>query len=300
MWVENQIRQVAGQQHGVLTRGDLSALGASRHEIDHQIRRGRLTMVQPGVYNIDSVPASWKTSVLEALYAAGPKAAASHRTAAVLWGFDAISGLLIELTVPYLKSPEPAGALIHRTRRKLWITEIDAIPITRPERTLLDLAPILPARVLFKVARSGIHKGLTSIDRLDKVVGTDGGRGVAGTRRMRWLIGELADDVSASVSEIDLQQIISEIPIPRPVQQLRIKRPSGRNAYPDFAWPDLMKIIEVDGFEAHGTPEQLQEDLQRQNDLMDLGWSIRRFTATEVRDDPERVRDEIARFIGNP
>jgi very-short-patch-repair endonuclease len=58
-----------------------------------------------------------------------------------------------------------------------------------------------------------------------------------------------------------------------------------------------MKIIEVDGFGAHGTPEQLQSDLRRQNALLELGWQIRRFTATEIRDEPDRVRHEIVRFI---
>lgn len=44
-----------------------------------------------------------------------------------------------------------------------------------------------------------------------------------------------------------------DAPLPPAVQQLRIGLPGGGNAYPDISWPDLMRIVEVDGFEAHGT-----------------------------------------------
>lgn len=116
---------------------------------------------------------------------------------------------------------------------------------------------------------------------------------------MRWLVQALEADRSGSVTEIDLKYIIFDSPIPKPVQQLKVRRPGGTLAYPDFAWPDLKKIVEADGFAAHGSPEQLQNDLWRQNDLMDLGWDIRRFTATEIREQPSRVRSEIVHFINN-
>jgi very-short-patch-repair endonuclease len=102
------------------------------------------------------------------------------------------------------------------------------------------------------------------------------------------------------VAEIDMKHIVVDAPVPMPVQQLRIRLRDGSNAYPDFTWPDRMRIVEVDGFEAHGTPEDLQRDLWRQNQLMELGWEIRRFTATDVRDRPEQVREEVIHFVNQP
>lgn len=300
MWVEKTVRDLAGHQHGLVTRVDLWRLGITRHEIDGNIDRGRLDVVHPGIYNLDSVPPTWKTMVLGGVLSAGQLALASHRCAAALWGFDAVYGSTIEVTVPYLKSPEPDRVLVHRTRRSNPEGLVDGIPTTTPERTIFDLAPILPARVLEKAARSAVHAGLTTSALLDEEVGRSGGRGVAGTRRMRWLVQTLAADRSGSASEIDLKYIIFDSPIPRPIQQLRIQRPDGSSAYPDFAWTDLKRIVEADGFVAHGSPEQLQEDLRRQNDLMDLGWEIRRFTATEIREHPLRVQSEIVRFIQSP
>jgi hypothetical protein len=300
MWHEGLVRELAGTQHGLIRRADLARLGVTDREIGWRINVGRVEVPHPGVYYLNSTPPTWKTAALAAVMAAGPDALASHRCAAVVWGLDAVYGRTIEVTVPYLESPEPAGVIVHRTRRSNPAAVVESIPITTPERTLFDIAPILPARVLEKAGRSAVHLGLTTVDRIDLAVGKFGGRGVSGTKRMRWLVGAIANDESGSVSEIDLKHIIWGAPIPPPVQQLQIRLKDNSHAYPDFSWPDLSKIVEVDGFGAHGTPEQLQSDLKRQNALMELGWQIRRFTATEVRNDPGRVRDEIVRFIHGP
>jgi hypothetical protein len=300
MWDEERVQVVAGQHRGLLSRGEMADLGVTNREIDRRIGQGRVVAVHPGVYYVDSVPMTWKTMVMAAVMAAGADAVASHRSAAVLWGLDAIHGAVIEVTVPYVESPEPNRVIVHRSRRSGTAAQVESIPVTTPERTLFDLAPMVPTRVLEKAARSAVHMGLTTVDGLDMEVARFGGRGVSGTRRMRWLVRALADDKSGSVAEIDLKNVLLDAPMPRPVQQLRIGLPGGGNAYPDFSWPDLMRIVEVDGFDSHGTPKQLQDDLRRQNDLMGLGWHIRRFTATEVRQEPDRVRAEIVRFVNSP
>jgi hypothetical protein len=142
MWEEERIQREAGLQHGLLRLADLSQLGVTKREIIWRLRQGRVVAVHPGVYYIDSIPKTWKTMVLAAVMAAGPEAVASHRTAGVLWAFDAIYGRVIEVTVPYVESPEPTGVIIHRTRRPGSPAELGPIPITSPERTVFDLAPI--------------------------------------------------------------------------------------------------------------------------------------------------------------
>lgn len=275
MWHEGRLRQAAARQHGLIGRDQARSLGATDHEISRHIESGRLEVVHPGVYYLNCTPATWKTEVLAAAIAAGPDALASHRCAAVLWGMDSIYGRMIEVTVPYSESPVPKGAILHRTRRHNPRFELDSIPISPPEKTLLDMAGTLPERTLWKAARSAVKKGISSVEKMDVTVGVYGGRGVGGTKRMRRVIRLVADDESGSVAEIDLAWIVMNAPVPEPIQQLRIRLPNGNNAYPDFSWPDRMRIVEVDGFGAHGAPEQMKHDLQRQNQLLDLGWEIR-------------------------
>lgn len=253
-----------------------------------------------GVYYLDAAAATWFTDIRSALFACGPAAVASHRTGAVLWGLDGLRTRVIEVTVPYAASPEPPGILVHRSRRPNPSTVISAIPVTVAEKTIMDLAASVPPRVLAKLARSAVYHHHTTPDRLDTAIGLYGGRGVKGTRIMRRVVGALFDDFSGSVSEVDLRTIVLDAPIPRPVQQLRVSIPDGTNVYPDFSWPDRMRIVEIDGLGAHGSPEQLEADLRRQNALMELGWEIRRFTAQRVREDPEGVRAEIIRFVNRP
>lgn len=300
VWEEHRIRAAAGRTHGVLSRGALRTVGVTQREIAWRIGSGRLEVIHPGVYYLDSVVATWKTEVLAAVLAAGPDALASHRTAALLWRLDGIYGRILEVTVPFNEEPEPAGVLVHRTRRINSGQVLEGIPTTSPEKTLIDVASMLPERTLFKASRSAVTQHLTTAEKLDRAIGVHGGRGVSGTRKMRRVVALVDADQSGSPSEIDLKYIVMDAPIPGPVQQLRIRLPDTSHAYPDFAWPDRYRIVEVDGFGAHGTPQQLQRDLRRQNLLMELGWEIRRFTATEIRDQPQRVRSEIVRFVNAP
>ncbi|HZD24266.1 MAG TPA: type IV toxin-antitoxin system AbiEi family antitoxin domain-containing protein [Acidimicrobiia bacterium] len=300
MWDEGLLRSQASQRHGLISRGELTTLGITDATIKYRIDSGRLEHLYPGVYYMNATPATWKTDVLAGVMAAGPDALASHRTAAVLWELDAVFSRMIEVTVPFNEEPVPTGVILHRTRRANPGTVVDGIPITPPDKTLMDLSSILGERTLFKAARSAVRKGIITVKGLDDAVRLYGGRGVKGTRKMRRVVLLVADDESGSVAEIDLGYIIMDAPIPPPVQQLKIRLPNGEHAYPDYAWPPIMRIVEADGFTAHSTPEQLEHDLWRQNQLMDLGWDIRRFTAQKIRENPEEVRAEIIRFINRP
>lgn len=300
MWREGHIRALAGRQHGLVNRPQLLRSGVTDNDLVRRHLKARLETLHPGVYYLDASPATWRTQVLAGVMAAGPDALASHRTAALLWEFDAIYGHTIEVTVPFNEEPEPAGIIVHRTRRMNPGAVVEAIPVTAPEKTLLDITPLVPDRVLEKAMSSAIRNGLTSEEKLDLAIGRHGGRGVAGTRRFRRVVRIVAEDASGSVAEIDLKHIVMDAPIPKPVQQLRVRLPEGANTYPDFAWPDRMRLVEVDGFGAHSTPEQLQNDLRRQNQLMELGWEIRRFTANDVRKRPREVREQIILFVSKP
>ena len=146
---------------------------------------------------------------------------------------------------------------------------------------------------------SALRLGHTNPEAMSIMMGENAGRGVRGTRRMRRVFAAAEEGLSASGAEVEMSRLIRECPIPSPLQQMRISLPEGRNAFPGFAWPDRMKTIEVDGFDAHSTPKQLHDDLVRQNALMNLGWEIRRFTGRRVSREPTIVIDEITQFVLN-
>lgn len=300
MWDEAKVREVAGQQHGLVHRPGLLEMGATDHYIKTELGRGRWSEMHPGVYYLNVTPITWRTEVLAAVFAAGRRALASHRTAATLMGMDGVSTRMIEVCVAHSDRPVPAGATLHRSRRQLPGVMFDAIPVTEPGRTLLDLASLLPDPVLEKTLSSAVRLKLVTLEEVDQTIGVHGGRGVKGTRRLRRVLRTVDGDITGSPSEVDANQLVRDAPIPQPVLQLRIPLQNGENAYPDFSWPDRMRIVEIDGLGAHWTEEQLQHDLARQNQLMALGWEIRRFTARQLRRDPQGVLNEIVSFVNAP
>lgn len=63
----------------------------------------------------------------------------------------------------------------------------------------------------------------------------------------------------------------------------------------DFAYPEIKYAIEVDGYEFHTGLREFRHDRVRQNDLVDLGWTLHRFTWTDVDELSPRVADRIRR-----
>ena len=297
MWDEESTRAFARDNHGLIDRGTLLRHGATDDIIKTMLATGRWIRVQWGVYYLDTVERGWVGRVRSAAFAAGPHSLASHRTAAILWQLDGIRGRIVELTVPYENRAVPSGAIVHRTRRVLPATVVKRVPTTTVERTLLDLAGCVPEPVLEKSLQSALRMRLTSPDAIGFLLSEQGGPGVRGTRTLQRVL-EMADDgITGSPAEVETVRLVRSAPVPTPVLQHRIRLPDGTSAYPDFSWPDRLKIVEVDGFGAHSSADSLHNDLIRQNMLMELGWEIRRFSARQVRREPRLMIDEIVRFV---
>ncbi|HJS72612.1 MAG TPA: DUF559 domain-containing protein [Acidimicrobiia bacterium] len=234
---------------------------------------------------------------MAAVLACGPGALASHRAALVIWQLDGISSAPLELTVPYDSRPIPEGIIVHRTRRPQEPAEAQGIPVTTVERTLLSCAAHFPEITLGKALDSAIRKRLTDVDRCYDALVAEGGRGVRGTRRFRRVLMERVHDASTGAgSEFELLYHMQMGLLPRPELQHQLFV-EGERRVPDFYWPQLGKAVEVDGVDAHSSADRLDDDLVRQNALLDLGIQLRRFSARRVRREPERVVAEIRKFL---
>ena len=60
--------------------------------------------------------------------------------------------------------------------------------------------------------------------------------------------------------------------------------------YIDFAYPEVMLAIEVDGYEQRASTESLAYDNNRANQLVLAGWTILRFGWERVVNDPQGLR----------
>ena len=65
----------------------------------------------------------------------------------------------------------------------------------------------------------------------------------------------------------------------------------------DFACPEKMLVIEIDGGYHDETSD---EDIRRQENIQDLGWTVLRFTDKEVEQDAEALVRAIAKELNLP
>src|SRR5947209_9801282 len=83
--VNREIIESAETDHGVTTFGRAAAIaGADRAKAE--LRSGRWCPMAKNVYRLRGAPQTWEQRVMALTLAAGPSAAASHRSAAALLG----------------------------------------------------------------------------------------------------------------------------------------------------------------------------------------------------------------------
>ncbi|HUP87676.1 MAG TPA: DUF559 domain-containing protein [Acidimicrobiales bacterium] len=285
--------QRASAQHGLVTFHQLVSAGVATSTIDTWVAAGRLVRVQPRVYRVAGAPVTWEQRVLAAVLAAGPGAAASHRTAAVLWGL--LGRGPIEIAVPRGRTPDLRGVIVHQTRDPIVVAHRRGIPVTTPMRTLVDLGAVVPAAVLEVAVDRADVAGLCSIAAVEWELSRVARPGRRGTGPLREVLDRhaLLEEPPDGMLEPRFARLCKLAALPMPVFQHRV----GRFKI-DFAYPDLMIAIEVDGYGPHSSRSAFQSDRDRQNHLVGLGWTVLRFTWSDVVKRPEHVAKVVADAIG--
>lgn len=295
------VTDAARHDYGVIARSQLRELGLSRDQIIRVVRRGDLVVIHPGVYRTAGAPVTDEQRLLAAIRAAGPGAVASHIAAAWLW--DLTDDLDLHVSVPRNRSPRIDGVTIHRSgdlsaERTLHRRRI---PTTTPMRALLDLGAIADATVVEDALDRALVKRLLVVASVERALEKVAKRGRSGAGVLRAVLDEraLRDGIPDGLLEPRMARLVKRYGLPMPVFQHRVYNAAGVFVgRVDFAYPELKIAIEVDGWQAHGTPRQLDRDLARQNKLILNGWTVLRFSWRSVVLRPSEVAGEIAVVLG--
>jgi hypothetical protein len=235
---------------------------------------------------------------MAACLAAGPGAAASHRSAGALHHFDGFSPDVVEITVPQgRRDVRMDGVIVHSSA--YWDdvdrTNVDGVPVTTPERTLCTLAAVVDERRVESALDSAERDGTVTREAVVEAhadVRERGRNGVAAIGRLLEKRAELLG-TPHSVLERRFIRILEDHGIALPACQVPIRRPDGRMAYVDAAYPDLRLGIELDGNVAHATPQQRAADNVRASQLALGGIDLVRFTYEQVLHEPEMVASTV-------
>ena len=293
--LDGRMARLAARTHGVFSREDALREGATRRAIRWRISTGRWEEHYPGVYLLAGTQPSWQRALVAACLFAGRDSAASHRAAAAVCRLAGGREGVLEISVPRGRRIRQPNLVVHEVRLPaVDVTSVDAIPVTTPTRTLLDLAAVVSADVVEEALDDALRRGLTSIARLEWRIAELGRRpGIAVVRKLLAARGD-PTAVPQSVLETRLLRLIKRARLPAPECQHEVKDGGRLVAVVDFAYPDLRLAIEADGYRWHSGRAQWQHDLVRRNALTSRGWRVIHVTSHDLAKQPKDVVRTIA------
>lgn len=266
--MDARIARVAARQHGLFSRAQAVEAGATMASIRSRLEAGRWVRSGPGVYRLAGVPVTWKQRALAACLVSGTGAVVSHRSAAVLWGVSGFRPGRVEITVPPGRSDRNPLARVHRSLEVKGVRR-DGIPVTRPARTVMDLAGVVSSDILEEAVDDVLCRRLC---RLDELTAPRGRRGSAALRAV--LLAWNGDALPGGVAEMRVVRRLLAAGLPQPARQHEIHHNHEFVARVDLAYPDDRLAIELDGFRWHAGRGPFRSDWLRRNRIEAAGWRL--------------------------
>jgi hypothetical protein len=284
-------------QCGVITRSQAIRCGVTVDAIRAKLRSERWQRVYRTTYLTFSGPIPRRSQIWAALLAAGEGAAASHFTAAELWGLNAWSRTQIHVTIPKVRRIAPLeGVVIHRSPNLEESRHPARVPCrTRVEYTAADLIGLAerPDDVV-DLLTSVCAKRLTTPPRLAEVIRS--------RTNLRWrpiAIDALTDvrDGCRSVMEVAyLRRVERSHGLPKAQRQSPETHTDGGRVYRDVRYPGFGLVIELDGKASHPADE-LRRHLRRDNSGTLDGDLILHFSWNDVSLSPCATAAQVATVL---
>ncbi len=284
--LDSRLAQIAARQHGVITLRQLEAAGLSRRAAVGRVQRGQLHRLHRGVYAVGHRAPNFHTRWMAAVLACGEGAVLSHSSAAALWellrpidgpvhvsvptttGRKSKHGIRLHRCPSLAEPPSSPSSLPMRggRGRRLTTTRRHRIPVTTIQRTVEDLDGCVPAYLLRRARRQAELKGIH----------------LEGAERKR----------QRSDLEEGFLALLRTHHLPAPETNVKLGRWEV-----DFFWRDQRLVVEVDSFTYHRGSVAFEDDHARDLDLRQRGFTVLRFTDTQIEAEPARVVADVARAL---
>jgi very-short-patch-repair endonuclease len=260
--VDPTIRRLAGRQDGVV---DPQAAACARYpgkRIDHRVRIGRLIVVYRGVYAVGHDALSDRGRIRAALLAVGPRASASHTTAAYLDHLAPTLPAVLHVTTLGRAPRDRDGLIVHETTRPFAPRTVGGFRATPTPRTLEDLG--WPDKLVREAAARGLIRPQDVPSKID---------------------------ATPTQSELErrMRRLCAAAGLPQPIVQYPIAPYKI-----DFAWPEHRVLVETDGWGTHGRRQAFEDDRAKDADLAARGFVVIRFTWRQLEEEPYTVAARLA------
>jgi very-short-patch-repair endonuclease len=215
-----------------------------------------------------------------ALLAVGNQAVLSHRAALRLHRLlPPDLRAAIDVTLAPTASAHPRrGIRVHRSRTLVagYIRTTSNLPVTVPERALLDAAPALTDRQLERALDEALALRITSQTKLTRILADANGhpgRGKLAAAVATRGLSPTTSTVTESEAEERFLGVIRAAGLPAPQLQVQLY---GYRV--DAYWPQAKLAVEIDGFQWHSTKAAFERDRRKQLTLQAHGIEVTRIT----------------------
>jgi len=297
---ERRLAAVARAQHGAFTVDQARGCGFTAAGIRRRAARGLYERVHRGVYRAAGAEPTWRGDVVAAVLALTvTPAAASHRTAAHLWGMSSHQPSTIEVVAVRHRRIHTDGFVVHESKDLVPgdVVDLDGVPVTTAVRTIVDLGASASPRFVEHCLDTGLRLGLFSSWEVLHFIARVAKSGRNGVGTIRPLVLQRLEwkGVTESVLEDRFRSLLSTFGLELPVPQYEVRAPDGSFVCrADFAYPERKILIELDSEAHHMDAEAFHGDREKQNRAQRLGWTVYRFTWRQVVTDPTATLDLLA------
>ncbi|MEV0134625.1 hypothetical protein AB0H83_39965 [Dactylosporangium sp. NPDC050688] len=275
-------------QHGLVTRGQLTAAGVTRSQLRWRLRTGRWAVVLLGVVATFSGELSRTHQLTAALLYGGGEACLTAAAALGLHGFrNAPDERCVRIVVPSNRRVRSTGFVrVHRTSRAdPFVRLVSSLRVSSPERSVVEAARRCadPRRVRALVAEA-VQVGHCTVEDLVRELGV---APRAGTAVLRSAVGEVVAGVR-SVAEGEARDLLAgSAVLPGLLWNPRLTGAAGEILPTPDGWiAEVDVALEVDSRAYHLSPQDWERTMRRHRRLTEAGALVLHFSPQEIRAAP--------------
>jgi hypothetical protein len=302
---DSTLARIAGGQHGIFTHAQATAAGVTARELHRRIDAGVLENPFRGVYRFSAASVTWHSRLLCAVWAGGVRGAASHRSAAALWGLAGASQDLLEITCPRWRRAKHDGLVVHEIARlpASELRVVDAIPVTSPELTLLHLGAVCSPNTVEMAYERAKHSSLVTWESCDRLLARFARSGRNGVTALRDVLRRRDPRQAPTESEMEtlLLQLARRHGLPAPITQHEVRTPTGVFlGRVDAAWPAARVAVEYQSVKHHTTDLERAQDRRRIHRLRAASWDVLEVGPDDLRAGTGEIFDAIRVALARP
>ncbi|BAK33225.1 hypothetical protein MLP_02110 [Microlunatus phosphovorus NM-1] len=266
----------------------------SLRQIEFRVESGDWIRALPGVYRLATVPPTPEQSM---------RVCALWLDNGVLTGVGAAWWWELEADPPQRWEFQVTNATRRTIQDGVQVLRrwIDPADVTTYRGVPIVSKPLATLRAAVTLERGRRGHGVRLIDRSKQTKAVTEeelelafrrNRGTWGTTAMRRLLERTGDSAHSNLERLGVK-LLKEAGITGFAVNCWVRLATGRRLELDIAFKDRKIVIELDGFRYHSSAESRAIDLDRQNALIQDGWTVLRYGSDVLNDEPDRFIAEV-------